>query len=367
MRVLLVVHGYPPAASGGTEIYTQQLADALSELSGLEVFVLTRDCDSSRPEVQPPTGSDGHRRNRLPHQQHFPGLLLVRGQLCQSGAGERGRTHHRPGDRSGRHPHPAPDLLIDGDCEARVCGQTAGGDDAERLLAPLSSRSIAAPGWYALRRTVRRRLRELRTGGRPGRSNRLSGRQTRPNASASWSRRVCPDRVRLAGAPHIDTTTVCRLRSAARAHARHLQRHRSVPRTVRNHGSVGGTAADRMLAAVPLRPGHRPAAIRAGNPPAVGYPPTRVRRQLDTVQSTPRPPRSSGHLAAWSRNRGPARSACRLPRRSTLFRPSGAAAGAAVHPQAGTHSSRADGGGVERCRRARRSLRVDRKRSVRDP
>jgi hypothetical protein len=50
MRVLLVVHGYPPAASGGTEIYTQQLADALSELSGLAVFVLTRDCDSSRPE-----------------------------------------------------------------------------------------------------------------------------------------------------------------------------------------------------------------------------------------------------------------------------------------------------------------------------
>ena len=50
MRVLLVVHGYPPAASGGTEIYTQQLADALSELSGLEVFVLTRDCDPSRPE-----------------------------------------------------------------------------------------------------------------------------------------------------------------------------------------------------------------------------------------------------------------------------------------------------------------------------
>ena len=43
MRVLLVVHGYPPAASGGTEIYTRQLADALSELPGLEVFVLTRD------------------------------------------------------------------------------------------------------------------------------------------------------------------------------------------------------------------------------------------------------------------------------------------------------------------------------------
>ena len=50
MRVLLVVHGFPPAATGGTEIYTQQLARALSELSGLEVFVLTRDGDCGRPE-----------------------------------------------------------------------------------------------------------------------------------------------------------------------------------------------------------------------------------------------------------------------------------------------------------------------------
>ena len=50
MRVLLVVHGFPPAASGGTEIYTQQFAQALSELPGLETFVLTRDSDGSRPE-----------------------------------------------------------------------------------------------------------------------------------------------------------------------------------------------------------------------------------------------------------------------------------------------------------------------------
>ena len=50
MRVLLVVHGFPPAATGGTEIYTQQFAQALSELPGLETFVLTRDSDNSRPE-----------------------------------------------------------------------------------------------------------------------------------------------------------------------------------------------------------------------------------------------------------------------------------------------------------------------------
>ena len=34
---------------------------------------------------------------------------------------------------------------------------------------------------------------------------------SRANASASWSRRICPGRVRLAGAPHIDTTPVRRL------------------------------------------------------------------------------------------------------------------------------------------------------------
>ena len=50
MRVLLVVHGFPPHASGGTEIYTQQLADALSELGGVEVFVLTREHDTRRAE-----------------------------------------------------------------------------------------------------------------------------------------------------------------------------------------------------------------------------------------------------------------------------------------------------------------------------
>jgi GT2 family glycosyltransferase/glycosyltransferase involved in cell wall biosynthesis len=50
MRVLLVVHGFPPAASGGTEIYTQQLAEALNELPGLDVCVLTRECDWNRPE-----------------------------------------------------------------------------------------------------------------------------------------------------------------------------------------------------------------------------------------------------------------------------------------------------------------------------
>src|SRR5688500_20307326 len=53
MRVLLIGHGFPPAASGGTEIYVRHFARALAALPGpstVEVFVLTRDADSGRAE-----------------------------------------------------------------------------------------------------------------------------------------------------------------------------------------------------------------------------------------------------------------------------------------------------------------------------
>ena len=50
MRILLVVHGFPPAASGGTEIYVADFAGALAGVPGVEVSVLTRDADASRPE-----------------------------------------------------------------------------------------------------------------------------------------------------------------------------------------------------------------------------------------------------------------------------------------------------------------------------
>jgi GT2 family glycosyltransferase/glycosyltransferase involved in cell wall biosynthesis len=42
MRILLIVHGFPPAASGGTEVYVHDLAAALAADSRDEVFVLTR-------------------------------------------------------------------------------------------------------------------------------------------------------------------------------------------------------------------------------------------------------------------------------------------------------------------------------------
>jgi GT2 family glycosyltransferase/glycosyltransferase involved in cell wall biosynthesis len=51
MRVLLVVHGFPPAASGGTETYVHDLARGLGALPDTEVLVLTRDADPQRPEM----------------------------------------------------------------------------------------------------------------------------------------------------------------------------------------------------------------------------------------------------------------------------------------------------------------------------
>src|SRR5438105_2317630 len=49
MRVFVVVHGFPPEAQGGSEIYAHAHARALVE-SGDDVLVFTRDQDRSRPE-----------------------------------------------------------------------------------------------------------------------------------------------------------------------------------------------------------------------------------------------------------------------------------------------------------------------------
>jgi GT2 family glycosyltransferase/glycosyltransferase involved in cell wall biosynthesis len=52
MRVLIVVHGFPPAAQGGSEIYAYAHARTLRESFGDDVFVLTREADPSRPEYE---------------------------------------------------------------------------------------------------------------------------------------------------------------------------------------------------------------------------------------------------------------------------------------------------------------------------
>jgi GT2 family glycosyltransferase/glycosyltransferase involved in cell wall biosynthesis len=63
MRVLLITHGYPPAAAGGTEVYTRELARTLANGDGAdrdEVVVLTRDADPCRPEYSVRRRADGH-------------------------------------------------------------------------------------------------------------------------------------------------------------------------------------------------------------------------------------------------------------------------------------------------------------------
>jgi GT2 family glycosyltransferase/glycosyltransferase involved in cell wall biosynthesis len=49
MRILVVVHGFPPSAQGGSEVYAHAHAKALAAL-GDDVLVLTREQDPNRPE-----------------------------------------------------------------------------------------------------------------------------------------------------------------------------------------------------------------------------------------------------------------------------------------------------------------------------
>ena len=51
MRLMQVVHGFPPGATGGTEIYAHDLAMELNHLFGDEVLVLAREAAPDRPEL----------------------------------------------------------------------------------------------------------------------------------------------------------------------------------------------------------------------------------------------------------------------------------------------------------------------------
>lgn len=52
MRVLVVVHGYPPTARGGSEVYAEAHARTLRDHGHDDVLVLTRDSDPARPEFE---------------------------------------------------------------------------------------------------------------------------------------------------------------------------------------------------------------------------------------------------------------------------------------------------------------------------
>lgn len=50
MRVVVVVHGFPPRAQGGSELYAEALARALRAQHDDDILVVTREQDASRPE-----------------------------------------------------------------------------------------------------------------------------------------------------------------------------------------------------------------------------------------------------------------------------------------------------------------------------
>lgn len=50
MRVLVVVHGFPPSSSGGSEIHAHAMAHSLHRRFGDEVVVFTREQDATRPD-----------------------------------------------------------------------------------------------------------------------------------------------------------------------------------------------------------------------------------------------------------------------------------------------------------------------------
>ena len=59
MRILQVVHGYPPAASGGTEVYVRDLARAFAARSEDDIAVLTRHANPNARELAVRRFSDG--------------------------------------------------------------------------------------------------------------------------------------------------------------------------------------------------------------------------------------------------------------------------------------------------------------------
>ena len=88
MRVMLVVHGFPPAAHGGTEVYVHDLAVALAALPHTEVGSADPPCgfESARTGAAP---RPGRKCDGLQHQQHVPALCGFRGELPQPAAAAR--------------------------------------------------------------------------------------------------------------------------------------------------------------------------------------------------------------------------------------------------------------------------------------
>jgi GT2 family glycosyltransferase/glycosyltransferase involved in cell wall biosynthesis len=104
MRVLHLVHGFPPSASAGTEVYTRELARAQAA-GGDEVHVLTREAMSGEPELRVRTWQDGaltvHAINNtfegiadFDESHRHPRLRVVAEQLIEGLHPDVAHVHH---------------------------------------------------------------------------------------------------------------------------------------------------------------------------------------------------------------------------------------------------------------------------------
>src|SRR5262249_46717816 len=50
MRILFIVHAFPPGSAGGTETYARDIATVLAAMPDHHVAVLAREADASRPQ-----------------------------------------------------------------------------------------------------------------------------------------------------------------------------------------------------------------------------------------------------------------------------------------------------------------------------
>jgi GT2 family glycosyltransferase/glycosyltransferase involved in cell wall biosynthesis len=107
MRVLLVVHGFPPAAAGGTEIYVHDLARALAA-GGDEVFVLAREAAPERPEYDVRAETRGNVRLTLVNRTfrdawrfedtyRSPAVGAIAGRLAGEVRADVAHVHHLTG------------------------------------------------------------------------------------------------------------------------------------------------------------------------------------------------------------------------------------------------------------------------------
>src|SRR4249919_1715345 len=137
MRILQVVHGFPPAANGGTEIYTRDLAAALAG-SGDQVAVLTRHADAHARELALCRSTLGavrvfsvnntfHSSDSFEASYANPLIEHIAGQVLDEW------QPHRPCS--------AFDLSVDWYSAASHAARPAGGGDAQRLLVDVPSRS----------------------------------------------------------------------------------------------------------------------------------------------------------------------------------------------------------------------------------